>query len=122
MAGGERTQLSSVSTGLVPGDASYGVPHFQKMAALGELASGIVHDFRNILQTASALLETIGERSNDPREVRRLIASALMAVDRGKSVTERLANFSRTRIEFNATDLPAFLLRECNGNVHGDGR
>jgi hypothetical protein len=42
--------------------------HPQKMAALGELASGITHDFRNILQSVMSCLDMIQSRSNDPEE------------------------------------------------------
>jgi signal transduction histidine kinase len=69
--------------------------HSQKMAALGELASGITHDFRNILQTVISSLEIIESRSEDPAQVRRLVASALRASERGIGLTERLLRFSR---------------------------
>jgi signal transduction histidine kinase len=68
--------------------------HSQKMAALGELASGITHDFRNILQTVMSSLEIIESRANDPAEVRRLSASALRASERGISLTKRLLRFA----------------------------
>jgi len=70
--------------------------HAQKMAALGELASGITHDFRNILQTVISSLEMIESRANDPAEVRRLAASALKASERGIGLTRRLLKFART--------------------------
>lgn len=66
----------------------------QKMAALGELACGITHDFRNILQTVMFSLEIIESRANDPAEVRRLSASALRASERGISLTKRLLRFA----------------------------
>jgi signal transduction histidine kinase len=69
--------------------------HSQRMAALGELSSGITHDFRNILQTVISSLEIIESRANDPAEVRRLAASALRASERGIGVTRRLLAFSR---------------------------
>jgi nitrogen-specific signal transduction histidine kinase len=69
--------------------------HPQKMAALGELASGITHDFRNILQTVMSCLDMIQSRSNDPEEVQRLANSALRASERGISLTKRLLKFSR---------------------------
>ncbi len=71
------------------------VAHSQKMAALGELASGITHDFRNILQTVISTLEILESRSDDPAEVQRLTASALRASERGISLTKRLLRFSR---------------------------
>jgi signal transduction histidine kinase len=70
--------------------------HSQKMAALGELASGITHDFRNILQTVISTLEILGSRSDDPAQVSRLVASALRASERGIGLTERLLRFSRS--------------------------
>ncbi len=69
--------------------------HFQKMAALGELASGITHDFRNVLQTVISTLELLESRSNNPAEVQRLAASALRASERGIGLTKRLLSFSR---------------------------
>jgi hypothetical protein len=36
------------------------------MAALGEFASGIIHDFRNVLQTVISSLDIIESRSDDP--------------------------------------------------------
>jgi signal transduction histidine kinase len=69
--------------------------HSRKMAALGELASGITHDFRNILQTLMSTLEILESRSDDPAEVRRLAASALRASERGIGLTGRLLQFSR---------------------------
>ena len=69
--------------------------HLQKMAALGELASGITHDFRNILQTVISTLDLIESRSNNPSEVQRLAASALKASERGIGLTNRLLTFAR---------------------------
>jgi signal transduction histidine kinase len=76
-------------------DPANAIAQVRKMAALGELATGITHDFRNILQTVSAILEVMGSRSDDPAEVRRLAASALMASERGIGVTDRLMKFAR---------------------------
>jgi signal transduction histidine kinase len=69
--------------------------HAQKIAAPGELASGMTHDFRNILQTVISTLDLIESRSNDPVEVRRLAASALRASERGVGLTKRLLKFAR---------------------------
>ena len=69
--------------------------HSQKMAALGELASGITHDFRNILQTVISTLDMIESRASNPDEVKRLAASALKAAERGIGLTKRLLTFAR---------------------------
>ena len=72
------------------------VTHGNRMVALGELASGITHDFRNILQTVISTLDLLQARCTDPVEVRRLTASALRASERGISLTRRLLTFSRS--------------------------
>lgn len=76
------------------------------MPALGELASGITHDFRNILQTVISTLDLLETRFDDPAEARRLAASALRASERGISLTKRLLTFSHcTATEFRAACL-----------------
>lgn len=72
--------------------------HARKMAAIGELASGITHDFRNILQTLMSTFEMLENRADDPTEVRRLAASALRASERGIGLTQRLLRFSRREV------------------------
>src|ERR1700754_3430182 len=67
----------------------------QKLAALGELAGGITHDFRNVLQTVLSTLELLEARCDDPAEVRRLTAGAMRAAERGIGLTKRILNFSR---------------------------
>ena len=79
-------------------DFGYDLTHGKRMAALGELASGVTHDFRNILQTVIATLDLLENRSDDASEVRRLAASALRASERGISLTKRLLRFSRHTI------------------------
>ena len=41
----------------------------RKMDALGQLASGITHDFRNVLQTIMSNLDLIEARANEPEQV-----------------------------------------------------
>jgi signal transduction histidine kinase len=86
--------------------------HSEKMTALGELASGITHDFRNILQTVIATLDILESRSNDPAEVRRLVASALRTSERGVGLTQRLLSFSRGEA---AVARPTCLLASLEG-------
>jgi signal transduction histidine kinase len=76
-------------------DSSDDLLHLHKMAALGELASGITHDFRNILQTIISTLELVETRSDKPVEIRRIVASALVASERGIGLSNRLLAFSR---------------------------
>jgi signal transduction histidine kinase len=81
--------------------------HGERMAALGELASGITHDFRNVLQTVISTLDLLDARATDPAEVRRLTASAIRVSERGISLSKRLLTFSH----YSATKpLPACLI------------
>jgi len=90
-----------------PQSSSCDLTHSQRLAALGELASGITHDFRNILQTVISTLDLLETRAADPTEVRRLTASALRASERGISLTRRLLTFSH----YTTTDVrPACLI------------
>jgi signal transduction histidine kinase len=95
MANRDSTILLSTPMESDQQDACFDRSHSEKMATLGELSSGITHDFRNILQTVISSLEIIGSRSNDPAEVRRLTASALRVSERGINLTKRLLAFSR---------------------------
>lgn len=100
------TSLAKAATTDQP-DPSGTLLHSQKMAALGELASGITHDFRNILQIVISTLDLIDSRSTDPAEVRRLAASALRASERGIGLTKRILSFARCE---TADARPACLL------------
>jgi CheY-like chemotaxis protein len=72
--------------------------HTQKLEAIGKLTGGIAHDFNNLLTIVSGnleLLETVltGERQID--RPRRLIHSALRAVQHGAQMTQQLLAFAR---------------------------
>jgi signal transduction histidine kinase len=91
----DATEVLSATKAAGYSNTSSQLLHARKMTALGELASGITHDFRNILQTVISTLELLETRSNDPAEVRRVAASALRASERGIGLTNRLLAFSR---------------------------
>jgi signal transduction histidine kinase/DNA-binding response OmpR family regulator len=69
--------------------------HAQKMEAVGQLASGVAHDFNNVLQIISSNLQLI-ERDAAPstRQGERL-AQALAAVTRGSQLSLQLLAFGR---------------------------
>lgn len=67
----------------------------QKMEALGDLASGLAHDFNNVLTVVVGNLDTISaELKGNPR-VGRLSNTALEAALRGAELTRQLLAFSR---------------------------
>ncbi|AJP71737.1 response regulator [Sphingomonas hengshuiensis] len=67
----------------------------QKLEAVGQLTGGIAHDFNNLLQAVAGNLELIARKPGDADRVVRWSASALDAVERGRSLTGQLLAFSR---------------------------
>lgn len=84
--------------------------HAQKMEAVGQLASGVAHDFNNVLQIISSNLQLI-ERDTGPsaRQGERL-AQALEAVARGSRLSLQLLAFGRKQnLRPMVTDLGVLL-------------
>lgn len=67
-----------------------------KMEAIGELASGLAHDFNNVLGIIAGSLDTLAERLQDPDD-RELVELALMATERGSEVTRSMQAVARRR-------------------------
>jgi signal transduction histidine kinase len=92
----------------------------QKMEALGQLASGVAHDFNNAAAVILAGLKLLEKRygqllDSGGDEVRRLIAGIREGAERGGSVTRRLLMFSRRdELRAEAIHLPA-LIEELRG-------
>jgi signal transduction histidine kinase len=74
--------------------------HTQKLEAIGKLTGGIAHDFNNLLTIVTGNLELLetalaGERQISLDRPRRLIHSALRAVEHGAHLTQQLLTFAR---------------------------
>lgn len=85
----------------------------EKLAALGQLAGGVAHDFNNILQTMVAGASQVARRSDDPgiAKVARLLTEA---AHRGESITRRLLSFARQgELRPEAVDVAATLAGLC---------
>ena len=67
----------------------------EKLAALGQLAGGVAHDFNNILQAVSGGAFMIRRNADDPAKVKRFAELIEDAGRRGASVTLRLLAFAR---------------------------
>jgi signal transduction histidine kinase/CheY-like chemotaxis protein len=68
----------------------------EKLSALGELASGVAHDFNNtlagILGRAQLLM-----RTNDPEKIKRGLEIIVRAAEDGASTVKRIQDFARQR-------------------------
>lgn len=67
----------------------------RKMEALGQLVSGLAHDFNNVLGAIVGAFQLIERRSEQPDQVRRFASAGLEAADRGARLTAQLLTFSR---------------------------
>lgn len=106
--------------------ASAELVQMQKMNAVGQLASGITHDFRNVLQAIMSGIDLIEVRAHDPDQVRCLAASLMRITEHGVGLTQRLLAFARRQeLRLEAVNLPVLLegaaellLRTLGSKVH----
>jgi signal transduction histidine kinase len=100
----------------------------QKMDAVGQLASGITHDFRNVLQAIMSGIDLIETRADEPEQVRRLAASLMRVAEHGAELTQRLLSFARRQeLKREVVNLPVLLhgvaellVRTLGTKVHVD--
>ena len=77
----------------------------QKMEAVGQLTSGLAHDFSNILSTVLGNLELVEMRLND-ESLQKMIRAATSAARRGSKLTDQLLVFARKhRLDPDTIDL-----------------
>lgn len=67
----------------------------QKMDALGRMASGISHDFNNLLTIILGNLVPLSEQLNDADLVEEFLIPAISAARRGSALTKRLLTLAR---------------------------
>ena len=67
----------------------------QKMEAIGQLASGVAHDYNNLLTTVIGNVDRIAVDPQATPRVRQLANAALRAATRGASLTAQLLSFAR---------------------------
>lgn len=67
-----------------------------KMEAIGQLVSGLAHDFNNILGIVLGGLETLEVRLKDPTN-RELVKLAILATERGNDITRAMQAVTRRR-------------------------
>jgi two-component system NtrC family sensor kinase len=67
----------------------------RRMEAIGQLASGVAHDFNNVLTAVMGNVDLIALDRDATRHVRQLAEAALRAARRGSSLTAQLLAFAR---------------------------
>jgi signal transduction histidine kinase/CheY-like chemotaxis protein len=72
--------------------------HAQKMEAMGQLTGGVAHDFNNLLTIIVGNLDLVARHAEDAARVRRLIAAAQRAANRGAKLTQQLLVFARRQL------------------------
>ncbi len=84
----------------------------QKLETLGQLTGGVAHDFNNLLTPITGVLDMLQRQLGDSdARAARLIANALQAADRAKTLVQRLLGFARRQaLQTRPVDL-ADLLR-----------
>jgi PAS domain S-box-containing protein len=70
----------------------------QKMDAIGQLASGVAHDFNNMLTAIRGYADLVMMRSEGSEEARREIGEIIKASDRASALTQQLLAFSRKQV------------------------
>jgi signal transduction histidine kinase len=66
-----------------------------KMCALGEMAAGIAHDFRNILCVVTSGLRVARASANEPVILKSAFAAIQAGIERGEKMVDRLLGFAR---------------------------
>lgn len=68
----------------------------EKLSALGELASGVAHDFNNTLAGILGRAQLL-QRTNDPEKVRRGLEIIIKTAEDGAKTVKRIQDFARQR-------------------------
>jgi signal transduction histidine kinase/CheY-like chemotaxis protein len=72
----------------------------EKLSALGELASGVAHDFNNTLAGILGRAQLL-QRTNDPEKVRRGLDIIIKTAEDGAKTVKRIQDFARQRRDHN---------------------
>ncbi|MEI9888752.1 MAG: ATP-binding protein [Rhizomicrobium sp.] len=69
-----------------------------RLAALGQMTTGIVHDFGNLMQVMTSAVEIIERNLGQPNlaDMRTHTQAALDSIDRAAALTKQILGFSRT--------------------------
>lgn len=89
----------------------------QRLAAVGQLAAGVMHDVNNLLNPIMAAAYLLQRHADDPELVRRHARRIAQAADTGAALTERLARFIRQEPLDTSMEAPVDLAEVCREAV-----
>jgi signal transduction histidine kinase len=96
LAGAEERAFALQAEVRLREQAEYHLLQAQKMEALGQLTSGVAHDFTNLLQIVAGQLHLLADRLTEPRQ-HRYVTAIESALSRAGALTQHLHAFSRRR-------------------------
>jgi signal transduction histidine kinase/ActR/RegA family two-component response regulator len=70
---------------------------FEKMSAIGELASGVAHDFNNTLAGILGRAQLMMRSTNDPEKMKRGLQIIIKSAEDGAKTVKRIQDFARQR-------------------------
>jgi PAS domain S-box-containing protein len=92
----------------------------QRLEAIGTLAGGIAHDFKNLLTIALGYIEFTIEQASGNETVAMYLQKAMTALQRSKSLTQKLLDFSRAGVPQKRPIDIGRVLRNCVGMGVGE--
>jgi PAS domain S-box-containing protein len=96
----------------------------QKMDAIGKLTGGVAHDFNNLLAVIVGSLDLARRRLASGGDISRYLDNAMVAADRGATLTQRMLAFARKQeLKLRSVDCIT-LVRDMADLLHttlGDG-
>ena len=101
--GGELWRQSTVSA---LREAERKFQHAQRLEAVARLASGVAHDYNNLLMGIGGCVDIALKELHDPSTARLYLEEAKQAARRGSTLTRQLLDFTRKRpSEISAVDI-----------------
>jgi PAS domain S-box-containing protein len=92
----------------------------QRLEAIGVLAGGIAHDFKNLLTIALGYIEFSIEQCQPNETIAVYLQKAMMALQRSKGLTQQLLNFSKAGVPRKQPLDIARILKNCVGMAVGE--
>ena len=92
----------------------------QRLEAIGVLAGGIAHDFKNLLTIALGYIEFSIEQCQNNEAIAVYLQKAMMALQRSKGLTQQLLNFSKAGVPQKQPLDIGRILRNCVGMAIGE--